>query len=170
MNLKFIINRVVILSFGMAIPTRKHGNVHFSYAFLSPRSTNPTKTPTPSPTTARHQLEILQGCLHSRLDGPHYFDTIPNLPPLASHLRVSIPLINNMDETFRFIIDGISVGLLLGTNGSENTLTLRYLGYRIFAAFKPIYLTLPPYHPFPRALSTIRRCFDIGKFISVKKI
>jgi hypothetical protein len=128
-NLKFIVNRIAILSFDTAIPTRKHGNVYFSYAFLSPRSTNPTTTPTPSPTTAHRQLEILQGCLHARLDGPHYFDTIPNLPPLASHLRVFIPLINDMDETFRFIIDGISIGLLLGTNGPENTLTLRYLGY-----------------------------------------
>jgi hypothetical protein len=61
-----------------------------------------------------------------------------------------------MDETFRFIIDGTSVGLLVRTNGSENTLTLRYLGYQIFAAIKTIYPTLPPYHPFPSALSKIR--------------
>jgi hypothetical protein len=147
-NLKFTVDCIAILSFKMAITTRKHGNVYFSYTFLSSRSTNPTTTPTLTPTIAHRQLEILQGCLHTHLDGPHYFDKIPNLSPLASHLQVSIPLINNMDETFRFIIDGISVGLLLGTNGPENTLTLCYLSYRIFAAIKTIYPTLLPYHPF----------------------
>jgi hypothetical protein len=75
-----------------------------------------------------------------------------------------------MDETFRSIIYGISIGLRLGTNSSENTLTLHYLGYLIFATIKKNYTTLPSYHPFPSILSKIRRCFDIGKLVSVKKI
>jgi hypothetical protein len=75
-----------------------------------------------------------------------------------------------MDETFHFIINGISVGILLGTNGPENMLILCYLSYLIFAAFKTIYPTLLPYHLFPSALSKIKRHFDINKLISVKKI
>ena len=169
LGLPFTVDRVAILSFDTAIPTRQ-GSIYFSYAFLSPRTTNPHTVQHTSIHEIRRQLEILQGTLHSRLDGPNYFDTIPNLPPIASHLRVSIPLINDMDETFRYLIDGVSVALLLGNNGRENVLTLRYLGFLIFKAIRALYPTLPPYEPFPHALAKLKTRYDIGRIISVKKI
>jgi hypothetical protein len=76
-----------------------------------------------------------------------------------------------MDETFKFIIDGLSVGLLLGANGPETTFTLQYLGYLIFLAVQnkpPPHSS--PFHPFLSALSKFRCIFNIGKLISVKKI
>jgi len=72
-----------------------------------------------------------------------------------------------MDETFRFIIDGISVALLLGPNGADNVLTQRYLGFLIFKAVRDIYPTLPPHDPFPSALKKFVTRQDIGKLISV---
>jgi len=169
LGLSFTIDRVAILSFDNAIPTRQ-GSIYFSYAYLSPRSTNPHYLQHHSAHEVRRQLEILQGSLHGRLDGPRFFDTIPHLPPIASHLRVSLPLINDMDETFRFLIDGISVALLLGNNGRENVLTLRYLGFLIFKAVRKIYPTLPPHEPFPHSLAKLKTRHDIGRVISVKKI
>ena len=170
LGLTFTIDRVAILSFDNAIPTRQ-GSIYFSYAYLSPRSSNPHYLQHQhSANEVRRQLEILQGSLHGRLDGPHFFDTIPHLPPIASHLRVSLPLINDMDETFRFLIDGVSVALLLGNNGRENVLTLRYLGFLIFKAIRKIYPTLPPHEPFPHSLAKLKTRYDIGRVISVKKI
>ena len=170
LGLPFPIDRVAILSFDTAIPTRQ-GSIYFTYAYLSPRSSNPHVLPYETHTRCRRQLEILQGVLHSRLDGPNYFNTIPDLPPIANHLRVTIPLINDMDETFQFLIDGISVALLLGTNkGADNVLTQRYLGFLIFKAVRDIYPTLPPHNPFPSALNKFVTRQDIGRIISVKTI
>jgi hypothetical protein len=168
-NLPFVVDRVAILSFDTAIPT-KQGSIYFTYAYLSPRSSNPFTLPYETHATIRRQLELLQGKLHSRLDGPQYFNSIPDLPPIADHLRVTIPLINDMDETFRFLIDGISVALLLGPNGADNILTQRYLGFLIFKAVRTIYPMLPPHNEFPSALRKFVTRQDIGKLISVKRI
>ncbi len=93
-NLKFIVNRIAILSFDMAIPTRKHGNVYFSYAFLSPRSTNLTITPTPSPTTARHQLEILKDASTPASTDHINLIQSPTYPPL--HHTYKYPSLSSM--------------------------------------------------------------------------
>jgi hypothetical protein len=83
LGLSFRIDRVAILSFDAAIPTRQ-GSIYFSYAYLSPRSTNPHNVSHLSAHETRRQLEVLQGSLHTRLDGPNYFESIPNLPHIAS--------------------------------------------------------------------------------------
>ena len=169
LGLKFTIDRVAILSFDTAIPTRK-GSTYFTYAYLSPRSSNPHTLPQEPHITQRRHLEILQGSIHNRLDGPLHFDTIPDLPPIARHLTVSIPNINDMDETFQYFIEGISAPLLLGPHIMSNVLTQRYLGFLIFKAVRSIYPTLPPHSPFPSALRKFATRQDIGKLISVKKI
>ena len=169
LRLPFTIDRVAILSFDTAIPTRK-GSTYFTYAYLSPRSSNPHTSPQEPHITQRRHLEVLQGSLHNRLDGPLHFDTIPDLPPIARHLTVSIPNINDMDETFQYLIEGISAPLLLGPHLMSNVLTQRYLGFLIFKAVRSIYPTLPPHSPFPSALRKFATRQDIGKLISVKKI
>jgi hypothetical protein len=144
----FPVDRIAIINFDQPVPTHR-GNTYFTYAFLSPRSTNPLQTSSLPTTNIRRQLEILQGKLHLRLDGPHFFHDTPHLPPIASHLRVTIPSINDMGESLHFLLDGISVSLLLGDSGHENILTLRYLAFQIFNAVKSLHSTLSPYHPFP---------------------
>jgi hypothetical protein len=126
--LKFPIDRVAILSFEHAIKTRSSGNIYLSYAFLSPRLSNPINHPPPTNNTLRRHIELLQAFLHSNLDGPGRFHDIPNLPPAAPHYKVSIPFTNNMDESLNFFIEGISVNLLLGDRQTETILTLRHLG------------------------------------------
>jgi hypothetical protein len=166
----FPVDRIAIINFDQPVPTHR-GNTYFTYAFLSPRSTNPLQTSSLPTTNIRRQLEILQGKLHLRLDGPHFFHDTPHLPPIASHLRVTIPSINDMGESLHFLLDGISVSLLLGDSGHENILTLRYLAFQIFNAVKSLHSTLPPYHPFPPELAKkfVSR-FDIGNLIGIKKI
>jgi hypothetical protein len=89
---------------------------------------------------------------------------------MASHLHVIIPSINDMGESLHFLLDGISVSLLLGDSGHKNTLTLRYLALQIFNAVKSLHSTLPPYHPFPPKLAKkFVSCFDIGNLIGIKK-
>jgi hypothetical protein len=166
----FPVDRIAIINFDQPVPTHR-GSTYFTYAFLSPRSTNPLQTSSLPTTNIRRQLEILQGKLHLRLDGPHFFHDTPHLPPIASHLRVIIPSINDMGESLHFLLDGISVSLLLGDSGHENTLTLRYLAFQIFNAVKSLHSTLPPYDPFPPELTKkfVSR-FDIGNLIGIKKI
>jgi hypothetical protein len=145
----FPIDRIAILSFEQAIKTRSSGNLYLSYAFLSPRSSNPNTRPSPALATSRCQLKLLQAILHSNLDGPKYFHEIPTLLPVASHFKVSIPFTNDMDESLQFLIEGISVTLLLGERQVETILTLRHLGYLIFKAVRSLYSTFLPYNPFP---------------------
>ena len=68
--LKFPIDRVAILSFERAIKTRSSGNIYLSYAFLSPRSSNPHNHPPTTINTSRRHIELLQAFLHSNLDQP----------------------------------------------------------------------------------------------------
>jgi hypothetical protein len=150
------IDRIAILSFEHAIRTRSSGNLYLSYAFLSPRSSNPNTHPLPATATTRRQLELLQANLHTHLDGPKYFQDIPTLPPIAKHFQVSIPFINDMDESLHFLIEGISVSLLLGERQVETILTLRHLGYLIFNEVKALYSTFPPHKPFPPELNKLR--------------
>ena len=170
--LKFAVDRVAILQFDKAIPTRKYGTCYFSYAFLSPHSSNPKTsiTPTPSSYTIQKDVETLQSCLHSRLDGPDYFNTIEHLPFDSYHFRVNLPFTNEMDETFSLLIEGITAGLLFGGTDNGSTLTGRYLGYQIFIALSDTYPTVPPHQPLPKILTKLRRRFDIGSIISVKKV
>ncbi len=170
--LKFTIDRIAILQFDKAIQTRKYGTCYFSYAFLSPHSSNPktTITPTPSPYTIQKDVKTLQSCIHSQLDGPDYFNTIENLPFDSYHFRVNLPFINEMDESFSLLIEGITAGLLFGSNDSGSTLTGRYLGDQIFIALMDTYPTVPPHQPLPKILTKLRRRFDIGSIISVKKV
>jgi hypothetical protein len=168
--LKFPINRIAILSFEHAIKTRSSGNLYLSYTFLSPRLSNPYNHPPPVVSTSRRQLELLQAFLHSHLDGPEHFHNIPNLPPVASHFKVSIPFTNNMDELLHFFIEGISVTLFLGDRQVETILTLRHLGYLIFNKVRSFYSTFPSHDPFPPNLDKFRTRFAIGSLISTKKV
>jgi hypothetical protein len=51
LGLSFHVDRIAILHFDTALPTWNHGNVYFTYAFLSPHSTNPTSIPPTTPYT-----------------------------------------------------------------------------------------------------------------------
>jgi len=76
-----------------------------------------------------------------------------------------------MGETLHYLLDRISVSLLLGENGTEKTLTLRYLASLIYTTVKSLHATLPPHHPFPPELSKkIVSRFDIGNLIRIKKV
>ena len=170
--LQFRVDRVAILQFDKAIQTRKYGTCYFSYAFLSPHSSHPktTLTPTPSRYLIQKEVETLQSSIHSRLDGPDYFNGITDLPQDAYHFRVNMPFTNEMDETFCLLVEGITAGLLFGPHESGQTLTGRYLGYQILVALKDAYPTVPPHQPLPRILTKLQRRFDIGGIISVKKV
>ena len=170
--LQFRVDRVAILQFDKAIQTRKYGTCYFSYAFLSPHSSHPktTLTPTPSRYLIQKEVETLQSSIHSRLDGPDYFNGITDLPHDAYHFRVNMPFTNEMDESFCLLVEGITAGLLFGQHESGQTLTGRYLGYQIFNALKETYPTVPPHQPLPRILTKLQRRFDIGGIISVKKV
>jgi hypothetical protein len=137
---------------------------------VSPCSTNLKYTPRLSAPTIRHHLTILQGVVHARLDGPHFFNTIPNLPPSSEHFRITIPFLNHTEETLKYFIEGISVTLLLGDKGHENTLTLCYVGYLIFQAVKSLHATFSPYIPFPPKIAKLTTQTSIGNLISVKKV
>ena len=169
-SLPFPVDRVAIISFSTPMPTRGQGNVYFSYAFVSPRSTHPNQSPSPPRLTKRAQLEMLQSALHSRLDGPSFFKTIPHLPDDAKHFHVNMPFTNTMGETLCFILEGISVNLLLGDTDRENVLTLRHLGFLLFKQLKLLYPTVPPFLPFPRELARYVTRFDVGSILSVKKV
>jgi hypothetical protein len=168
--LKFPIDHVAILSFEQAIKTRSSGNIYLSYAFPSPRSSNPHNHPPTTINTSRHHIELLQAFLHSNLDGPGRFHDIPNLPPVAPHYKVSIPFTNNMDKSLNFFIEDISVTLLLGDRQTETILTLHHLGYLIFNEIRSLYATLPPYNQFPPELNKFKTRFAIGSLISTKKV
>jgi hypothetical protein len=99
------------------------------------------------------------------------FHDTPHLPPIASHLRIIIPSINDMGESLHFLLNGVSSSLLLGDSGHKNTLTLRYLAFQIFNAVKSLHSTLPPYHPFPPELAEkFGSSFNIGNLIGITKI
>jgi hypothetical protein len=75
-----------------------------------------------------------------------------------------------MEETLKYFIEDISVTLLLGDKGHENTLTLRYVGYHIFQVVKSLHATFSPYIPFPPELARLTSRTSIGNLISVKKV
>jgi hypothetical protein len=75
-----------------------------------------------------------------------------------------------MEETLKYFIEGISVTLLLGDKGHENTLTLRYVGYLIFRAIKSLHATFSPYIPFPPKRAKLTTQTSIRNLISVKKV
>jgi hypothetical protein len=58
-----------------------------------------------------------------------------------------------MGESLHYLLDGVSISLLLGENGSKKKLTLRYLAYLIYTTVKSLHATLPPHHPFPPELT-----------------
>ncbi len=167
--LPFPVDRIAILGFNHAINSRTFGNLYLSYAFLSPRSTNKTILPSPSRLTIHRHLGILQGLVHSRLDSPGFFHTIPHLAPAADHFRVTLPFTNNMEESLDFLVKGVSVCLLLGERSLDNILALRHLGYLIFLNIRALHPTLPPNTPFPPELACFTSCFDISRLISIKK-
>jgi hypothetical protein len=169
-SLSFPVDQIAILNFEHAIKTRSSGNLYLSYAFLSPRSSNPNTHPIPTTITTRRQLELLQANLHANLDGPKHFHDLPILPPIAEHFKVSIPFINDMDESLQFLIEGISVSALLGERQVETIYTLRHLGYLIFNEVKALYSTFPSHDPFPPELNKLRTRFSIGTVISTKKV
>jgi hypothetical protein len=75
-----------------------------------------------------------------------------------------------MGESLYYLLQGISVSLILGENGSEKTITLRCLAYLIYTTVKSLHATLPPHQPFPpelteKALSRINIC----NLIRIKK-
>ena len=73
-----------------------------------------------------------------------------------------------MTWALHFLLNGISVSLLLGDSGHENTLTLRYPAFQIVNAIKSLHSTLPLYHPFPPELAKkIVSRFDIGNLIGI---
>jgi hypothetical protein len=166
----FQVDRLAILSFDHAIKSRTFGDLYLSYAFLSPHSTNKNISPSPSKLTIHRHLDILQGLIHSRLDGPGFFNTIPHLPPSANHFRVTLPFTNDMEESLDFLIEGVSVSLLLGERSQDNILTLRHLGYLIFLTIRALHSTLPPNPPFPPKLARFTSRFDISRIILVKKV
>jgi hypothetical protein len=137
----FSINHVAILSFAEAIKTRALQNLYLLYA------SNPHTNSLPTISTFHCQLQILQGFLHSHLDGPRHFHNIPNIPPVATHFKVLIPFTNNMDKSLQFFIEGFSVTLLLGDRQVENILTLCHLDYLIFNAVNSLHSTFPPMTP-----------------------
>ena len=82
-----------------------------------------------------------------------------------------IPSINDMGESLHYLLDGVSISLLLGENGSKKKLTLRYLAYLIYTTVKSLHATLPPHHPFPPELTKkFVSHIDIGNLIGIKKI
>jgi hypothetical protein len=81
-----------------------------------------------------------------------------------------MPFVNDMSKSLHFLIEGISVNLLLGPSDVENTLTLQHLGYLIFRTVKTLHSTFPPHLPFPPELSKLKTRFDIEGIISVKKV
>ena len=96
--------------------------MHFSIPPVCPTLSHSSP---PVLATSHHQLELLQAILHSHLDGlKHFHNNIPTLPPVALHFKVSIPFTFNMDESFQFLLGGISVALLLGDHQVETLLTL----------------------------------------------
>jgi hypothetical protein len=167
---KFPVDCSTILSFAQAVKTRSSGNLHLSYAFLSSRLSNPHTHPPLIISTIRRQLELVQGILHSCLDGPEHFHGIPNLPSVAQHFKVAIPFTNNMDESLQFFIEGISVSFLHGDQQLEIILTLCYLGYFIFNAVESLHSTFPPQDQFPHELTKIKTHFAISVIISIKKV
>ncbi len=166
--LKFAVDRVAILQFDKAIQTRKYGTCYFSHAFLSPHSSNPktTITPTPSPYTIQKDVETLYRVAFIA----DSMDQTTSTPFDSYHFRVNLPFTNEMDESFSLLIEGITAGLLFGSNDSGSTLTGRYLGYQIFVSLTDTYPTVPPHQPLPKILTKLRRRFDIGSIISVKKV
>jgi hypothetical protein len=105
-----------------------------------------------------------------RLDGTHFFSHTPHLPPLANHLCIVIPFINNMGESLHYLLDRVSVSLLLGGYGTKNTLTLQYLAYLIYNTVESLHATLPPHHPFPPELTKkFTSRLNIGNLIGIKK-
>jgi hypothetical protein len=76
-----------------------------------------------------------------------------------------------MVKSLHYLLDGISVSLLLGENGTKKTLTLRYLAYLLYTTVKSLHATLPPHHPFPQELTKkfVSR-IDISNLIGIKKI
>jgi hypothetical protein len=167
--LKFLIDRAAVISFEQAIKTRSSGNLYLSYASLSPCLPNPHNHPPPIVSISRRQLKLFQDFLHSHLDGPECFHNIPNLPPFASHFKVSITFTNDMDESLHFFIEGVSVTLLLGDRQVKTILSLHHLRYLIFNEVKSLYSTFPPHNPFPPNLNKFRTRFAIGSLIPAKK-
>jgi hypothetical protein len=78
--------------------------------------------------------------------------------------------LNNIEETLKYFIEGISVTLLLSNKGHENTLTLCYVGYLIFRAVKSLHTTFSPFIPSPPKLVKLTSRTSIGNLISVKKV
>jgi hypothetical protein len=76
-----------------------------------------------------------------------------------------------MGESLHYLLDGVSISLLLGENRSKKKLTLRYLAYLIYTTVKSLHATLPPHHPFPPELTKkFVSHIDIGNLIGIKKI
>jgi hypothetical protein len=97
-------------------------------------------------------------------------NTVSDVPPLSTHLRITMPFTNNMGESLHFLINGISANLLLGATGVENTLTLHCLGYLFFTTVKHLHHTFSPHSNFPPELAKLKTRFDISGLILVRNM